>query len=112
MKSVWQQGLFFALLLSDYLTNHQPTLYFGNAIEGVMISREYIAVVLLSLISFAVGALFLYFAFQTLKGVWLIPTFFCTAMSFAFAIGSRRIYLRDNYVRKEDLVDSEEQIED
>ena len=77
-----------------------------------MISREYIAVVSLSLISFAVGALFLYFAFQTLKGVWLIPIFFCIVMSFAFAFGARQIYLKDNYVRKEDLVDSEEQIED
>ncbi|MCJ7761631.1 hypothetical protein MUP59_10920 [Candidatus Bathyarchaeota archaeon] len=77
-----------------------------------MISRGYIAVVLLSLIFFAVGALFLYFALQTLNGVWLMPILFCIVMSFAFAFGARQIYLRDNYVRKRDLVDSEEQIED
>jgi len=77
-----------------------------------MILRNYIAVVLLSLIFFAVGALFLYLAIQTLNRIWLMPTLFCVVMSFAFAFGARQIYLRDNYVRKEDLVDSEEQIED
>jgi len=77
-----------------------------------MISWDYIAVVLLSLIFFAVGSLFLYFAFQTLSGVWLILWLFCYGMAFVFACGSLQIYIRDNYVRKEDLVDSEEQIED